>query len=164
MQRKILFAISIFIALLFPSGFFKTKPAFGGEGIIYPGKGVDDIRIGEKLLPRVEKELKERGVTLTRGEKGQVTSLRLSHPAFSVAVSLVRIKHSRRADVLRFYGKGDTDLKPGKVILQYPEQGIDFEIDKVDDRVAAIKVYSPVLPKFSIEQYKEQQKLFQPKK
>jgi len=164
MRRRIFRVLSLGIALLSPSILPRMSPVFAGGGIIYPGKGVDDIRIGEKLSPREEAGLKKSGVTVTRRGGGQVASLRLSQPTFSVAVSLVRIKQSGIADVVRFYGKRDSELKPGRIILRYPEQGIDFEIDQVNDRVEAITVYSPVSPKFSIEQYQQRRELLQPKK
>jgi len=60
------------------------------------------------------------------------------------------------ADVLRFYGKGETDVKSDKILIKYPSQGIDFEINRASERVDSVTIYQPVLPKFSIKQYRDQ--------
>lgn len=128
--------------------------SFGGAGIIYPGKGVDDIQIGVPL-PKNLSPLIERKNIVTTGADGPVKQIKVSSPAFTLAVSLLRIKQSKMADVLRFYGKGETDLRSDKIIVRYPSQGIDFEIDRVNERIEAVTIYRPVLPKFSVEQYRE---------
>lgn len=149
-------------------GIFSPSFAFRPEGIIYPGKGVDEILIGEprpqRLTPLIEKHLKSREITILPEPPGPVKQIRLSSPTFSVAVSLLRIKYSRTADVLRFYGKGETDLKSDSIVVKYPRQGIDFEIDRVSERIEAITVYKPVLPKFTVEQYKEHREQLQPRR
>lgn len=149
--NSVLVLLGLVWALMALSG----SSAFSGEGIVYPGKGVDDIQIGGRFPSDKKKAFQGKGITIESDPAGRVTKVRVSAPTFSVAISLLRIKSSRIGDVLRFYGKGETDLKSERLILRYPSQGIDFEIDKVNERIDAITVYSPSRPSFSIEQYKQ---------
>lgn len=134
---------------------YSVEPSLAGEGIVYPGKGVDDIRIGYHLPKKISPLLERRNITAA-GPDGAVQRIKVSSPAFLLAVSLLRIKNSKMVDVLRFYGKGETDAKPDKIVIRYPSQGIDFEIDKASERVESVTIYQPVLPKFSVKQYQEQ--------
>ena len=93
---------------------------------------------------------------ITTNPNGEVKAIKVSSPAYTLAVSLLRIKQNKMADVLRFYGKGETDLKSDRIILKYPKQGIDFEIDRGTERIEAVTIYKPVFPKFSVQDYRKQ--------
>lgn len=129
-------------------------PSLAREGIVYPGKGVDDVRIGYPQPKNISPLLEVRSGG-TSPEK-TVERIKISSSAFVLAVSLLRIKNSKMADVLRFYGKGETDVKSDKILIKYPSQGIDFEINRASERVDSVTIYQPVLAKFSIKQYRDQ--------
>ena len=128
------------------------------EGIIMPGKGVDRFSIG---APAPD-ERKLRAIAQTEGviiatANGSIRRITVSSPRHTVARSRLR-PGAHLSEVLRFFGRGEKEIRGNLVILSYPVQGIEFTIDTGDELVRTITVFSPVRQRAPIEQ---QRKLYQ---
>jgi len=120
------------------------------SGVIYPGKGVDNILLGERPpsgTPCGRGAELEITCAAGRVEKIAVTSLR-----FSVERSGLHVG-SPLGDIFRYYGDGKDKIVPGGILIQYPDQGIDFTVDKKLGQITAITIYRPLLPEFPTKGY-----------
>jgi hypothetical protein len=148
MRQKKMFIISIY-SLLSLLVFVGTGWA---EGIIFPGKGVDNIRIGEP--PPKETPCGNGRDIEIQCDEGRVKTICVRSPDFYIVRSRLRIG-SDIDSIFRYHGRGDTEIGPDGIVLRYPAQGIDFEIDKSNERITAITIYHPVFPDLPQEQYKQ---------
>jgi len=151
MRQKELFIISIcsLLSLLF---FVETGRAFEGGGIIFPGERVDNIRLNE---PPPEKMPcgNIRDIEI-KCDQGRVQMICIRSPGYYIARSRLRIGNNIES-IFRYHGRGDTEVGTNRINMRYPAQGIDFEIDKSNERITAITIYLPVLPDLPTEQYKQ---------
>ena len=151
MRQKELFIISIssLLSLLF---FIETAWAFESKGIIFPGESVDNIRLGEPL----PEEMASGNIIDIEIEcdRGKIQKICVRSSRYYIARSRLRIGNNVES-IFRYHGRGDTEIISDKIVMRYPEQGIDFEIDKSNERITAITIYPPVLPDLPAEQYKQ---------
>jgi hypothetical protein len=122
------------------------------EGIIYPGEGVNDIRIGKDLPKGIACGKTNEVLLECDGDRKRVKAVTVWSPFFYVIGSRLRVG-SNINDLFRFYGEGEVKVdvdkrNPDKIVIVYPSQGIDFEISKSEKKITGIKVYQPILPKF----------------
>jgi len=152
MRQKKLFIISIcsLLSLLF---FIETAWAFEGGGIIFPGERVDNIRLGEPLPEEIARgNIRGIEIEYDQGRRVQVICVRSSR--YYIARSRLRIGNNIES-IFRYHGQGDTEILSDRIVMRYPEQGIDFEIDKSNERITAITIYRPVLPDLPSKQYRQ---------
>jgi hypothetical protein len=151
MRQKELFIIFIYflLSLLF---FVETGWAFEGGGIIFPGERVGNIRLGE-LSPE---EMASGNITdiEIESDRGRVQMICVRSPGYYITRSRLRIGNNIES-IFRYYGRGDIEIVSDRINMRYPAQGIDFEIDKSDERITAITIYRPVLPDLPTEQYRQ---------
>ncbi len=151
MRQKELFIISIcsLLSLLF---FIETGWALEGGGIIFPGERVDNIRLGE---PRPEEMARGniRGIEI-EPDQGRVQVICVRSSRYYIARSRLRIGNNIES-IFRYHGQGDIEVGTNTINMRYPEQGIDFEIDKSNERITAITIYRPVLPDLPSKQYRQ---------
>ena len=152
MRQKELFIISIcsLLSLLF---FVETGWAFEGGGIIFPGERVDNIRLNEPP-PKEMPCGNIRDIEIKCDDQGIVQKICVRSPRYYIARSRLRIGNNIEG-IFRYYGREDTKIVSDRIVMRYPEQGIDFEIDKSNERITAITIYLPVLPDLPAEQYRQ---------
>ena len=116
------------------------------EGIIYPGKGVDEIQIGES--PPQKRPCGGKGDVEVECVEGRVSAITVRSRYFYLVRTRVRVG-SEITDVLRFYGEGEQEVDniTDKFSLKYRGQGVDFEISKSSRQITGIRVYHRTLPK-----------------
>jgi hypothetical protein len=164
LRRMILIAL-----LLIVPGVYENNYAMTAEEIkiIYPGKGVGTIRLNEPMpagLPSfIDNAIREGNIKLEFFDNKTVIKIIITSDRFFVAVSALRIKQNNAGDVKRFYGnvKHETIAnKKDKLVLRYTLRGLDFEIDRLSERITAIIIYMPDkrlrLPESEYRQYREQ--------
>ena len=151
MRQKQLFIISIcsLLSLLF---FVETGCAFEGGGIIFSGERVGNIRLGEP--PPEEMPCGNIKDIEIKCDQGGVQMIRVRSSRYYIARSRLRIGNNIES-IFRYHGRGDIEVGTNRINMSYPAQGIDFEIDKSNERITAITIYRPVLPDLPTEQYKQ---------
>ncbi len=151
MRQKELFIISIYslLSLLF---FVETGWAFEGGSIIFPGERVGNIRLSEP--PPEEMPCGNIKDIEIKCDQGKVQMIRVRSSRYYIARSRLRIGNNIES-IFRYYGQGDIEVGTNRINMRYPAQGIDFEIDKSNERITAITIYRPVLPDLPTEQYKQ---------
>ena len=167
MRLHFLYGLILTAILIVVSGFAgKIHARMAEESrIIYPGKSIGAIRLNEPKPAGVpsfmEKAIKEGNIKLDFSDNKTVKKITITSDQFFVAVSALRIEHNNAGDVKKFYG--NPYLKPAannKISLRYPLQGLDFEIDRLSERITAIIIYMPDkrlrLPESEYRQYREQ--------
>jgi hypothetical protein len=87
-------------------------------------------------------------------DRGGVQMIRVRSPRYYIARSRLRIGNNIES-IFRYYGRGDIEVGTNRIKMRYPAQGIDFEIDKSNERITAITIYRPVLPDLPTEQYRQ---------
>jgi hypothetical protein len=151
MRQKELFIISICSLLSFLF-FIETGWAFEGGGIIFPGERVGNIRLNE---PPPEEMASGNIIDIEiESDRGGVQMIRVRSPRYYIARSRLRIGNNIES-IFRYYGRGDIEVGTNRINMRYPAQGIDFEIDKSNERITAISIYRPVLPDLPTEQYRQ---------
>ncbi len=127
---------------------------------IFPGNGVDGIRIGQKPPANRRCGGSYRDCDVSCDARGRITTITVKVPEYTVVRNGLRVG-SGLSEVFRYYGYGQKKSARDGILITYPEQGIDFLVEIGTERVARIIVYSP-LPKFPARQYeKYQEKLKQ---
>jgi len=147
-MKKIFGLASILFILLLSFAIIQAGKPLIQEGIIFPGEGVDDIRIGEVIPEGVLWQRKDE-VELKFGDGKRVKEVIVRSPYFYIIRSRVRVGGSIDV-ILRFYGEGELEVDkrvPEKIMIRYPSQGIDFEISKYSKQITGIRIYQPTLPK-----------------
>lgn len=148
MQKTILIIFSFLFALsFFPYSIFKSS-AWGqtaDKKVISPGSGVGRFRIGgtmpdERTLRAL---VREEGIEIIPSGN-IIKKMRVTSSGYPVLRSQIRARQSTLGDVIRFYGKGDSMLQGSLIILRFPTQGIEFEVEESEDRVSAITVFRPI--------------------
>ena len=156
MRQKELFIISIY-SLLSVLFFIETGWAFEGGGIIFPGERVDNIRLNEPP-PKEMPCGNIRDIEIKCDDQGIVQKICVRSPRYYIARSRLRIGNNIES-IFRYHGRGDKEgdkeIVSDGIVMKYPEQGIDFEIDKSNERITAITIYRPVLPDLPTEQYRQ---------
>jgi hypothetical protein len=151
MRQKELLIIFIcsLISLLF---FVETGWALEGGGIIFPGERVGNIRLGEPP----PKEMASGNIIDIEIEcdQGGVQMIRVRSPRYYIARSRLRIGNNIET-IFRYYGRGEIEIGTNRINMRYPAQGIDFEIDKSNERITAITIYRSVLPDLPAKQYRQ---------
>ncbi|MCD4808258.1 MAG: hypothetical protein K8R13_11990 [Methanococcoides sp.] len=151
MRQKELFIISIY-SLLSVLFFIETGWAFEGGGIIFPGERVGNIRLGE---PPPEEMASGDIIDIEiESDRGGVQMIRVKSPRYYIARSRLRIGNNIES-IFRYHGRGNTEIVSDRIVMRYPEQGIDFEINKSNEQITAITIYRPELPDLPTEQYKQ---------
>jgi len=130
----------------------------GGE-LIYPGVGVDTVKIGEPLpdkLPQLlEKNIRERKIAIKfQDNQKTVERITISSPDFILARSQMRVQFSTLGEVLRYYGKGSMVERGTKQTVTFPSEGLEFVINKKSGKIESISVFPPSRPRIQIKQYK----------
>lgn len=158
---SVLFILGTTILLL--SALSDTASAFkeilpGGE-LIYPGVGIDTVRIGEplpsRLPPLLEKSIAERRIVIhVEGSRKAVERITVLSPDYALARSQIRARVNTFDEVLRYYGSGIVNNQDGRQTVQFPTEGMEFVFSKRSGRIEAISVFSPLRPKIRIQQYR----------
>ena len=127
--------------------------------LIYPGVGIDNVKIGEalpgRLPPSLEKNIRGRKIVIKTGEDQKtVEKITISSPDYILAHSQIRVQFSNLGEVLRYYGKGSMVEKELKQTVQFPTEGLEFIINKRSGKIESISVFAPSRPRIQIQQYK----------
>ncbi len=162
---------SYVLTVLFSLGILlSTDFAHGGmppAGVIYPGLGVDNIEIGKSLPARlphlINENLKSKGIEIKKDEKNQINKIVVHSQDFYVEKSDLRVGDGIE-DVFRYYGKGNIESVEEGLIIKYEEYGIEFVIDKKDERLRAIIIKRPVPLEFPAKDYKSLKRYYKQKK
>lgn len=148
-RLSIIFALIFFLLL----GLIREGWAMNADkNIIYPGKGIDNIIIGNSPLGATCG--KSGDIEIECGQDKKVIRIKIKSRQYYVFKSRLHVGSSI-SEMLRYYEKGETTIEQSKTIIKYPTQGIDFEVDKSKEQITGISIYQPRLPSFK-EQYKEQ--------
>lgn len=131
--------------------------------LIYPGVGIDIVKIGEpipaKLPQHLEQGRKEKNIVIdVQGNQNTVTRITITSPNFTLAHSQLRVQTSTLDDVRRFYGEGKNmeNMKSDtKQTVLFSSEGLEFVINKKSGKVESISVFAPERPKMKIQQYKK---------
>ncbi len=169
-----LFVLTLLLPFLISShvpSYGETRPSGPEEPVIYPGKGIGPVKLGEPLpveLPRQMKILKGKGIEFrcVRKEEvvkcdpgGIIEEIYINSPEFYVERSFLRATKSHAYDIYPYYGEGNTgsSSKKGVFTITYSEYGIGFEVMRTDELITAIFVFKPkpYLKGPSIEQFKQ---------
>ena len=135
-----------------------ARGSMGGDGIIFPGKGVEHFELGAPAPDerKIRAIRQFEGISIS-AVKGNIARITVSSPRYEVERNHLRAG-APLADVLRFYGMGQKGTRGNLATLSYPAQGIEFVVDTASEKVNAITVFSPVRQRPSVEQ---QRKLYQ---
>jgi hypothetical protein len=147
MIRKVSKMTSILFILLSASVFVQAGKQPLHEGVIFPGEGVDNIRIGESSTKEWPCGKKDDIEVKCVGDR--VSEITIRSRYFYIIRSRVKVG-DRIDDVFRFYGEGEMEVgikALDKIKIRYPSQGIGFEINKSDKQITGIIIYWPSLPK-----------------
>lgn len=135
--------------------FIQTGWAIERRGIVLTVEGNGDILIGEPP-PKGIKCGARNGIQVVC-ENGKVKEASTTSSKVYISRSRVRVGNGLD-DLIRFYGKGKTQIEWDRIYIRYPDIGIDFEVNKKNERITRIRVYIPMLYEPTIDQrrYKEQ--------
>lgn len=157
-MRKGLSAIAAGFALLVLGPFLFAGAGVRGEtggGTIVPGQGIERFSIGapapDSRALRTIRKTQGIGISTVGGTIGRIT---VSSPRYEVARNRLK-PGATLAEVLRFYGRGEKDMRGSVIVLTYPDQGVEFVIDPADERIRSITVFRPVARKPPAEQYRK---------
>ena len=87
-----------------------------------------------------------------RPETERVETVVVTSSRFSVERSGLHVGSPLGA-IFRYYGNGKDKIVPGGILIQYPEQGIDFIVNKQEEKITEITIYRPQLPEFRTKDY-----------
>jgi len=165
MPQKLSFNISIFLILLLPLAMLLADLALGAKeeiGVVYPGEGIGSVWIGQtrpadsELPPLLQEGISKGTIRIEApAPANNVVRIIVTSPSFRVERSLLRVRYNDLADVLRYYGKGETDISSETTTIKYGKYGIDFIVSNNDKRIKEIVIYKPIGPSFSEEQFKK---------
>lgn len=170
MNKAFQVSLILLAVLLLLIGLVEKNHAIASEEneIIFPGRGVGPIRLGEPMPGRlplfIERSIKEGMIEIEFFPKKVVKKIIITSDRFFVAISELRVKHNNAGDIIRFYGDVHPEpISNNRIALMYPSRGIDFEIDPFSEKITVIiinmPVESPKLPKEEYRQYREHFKM-----
>ena len=158
MARWFVWGMLLFGSIAWAKNSLAMAPA---EGLIIPGQGVGIIRLGEPVPRRLplllDRNLKSKGLVIQPFSSERATErITVYSPEFYVERSMLRPKRSIKAEILRYYGEGETRLVPGRLIVSFPAEGIEFEIDRRDGKelIRSITIFTPARREAPVEKYR----------
>ncbi len=70
------------------------------------------------------------------------------------------MKGSTLRDIRRYYGEGQMTYGDNVVIVRFPSEGVEFTLDRRDERILSIAVFQPIDKGGSADKYRRDQDQF----
>lgn len=155
----LIFRMILLVIAVLPGTAYAFKETLPGGELIYPGVGIDTVRIGEplpgRMPPLLEKSIAERRIVIdVESSRKTVERITVLSPDYALARSQIRVRVNNFDDVQRYYGSGIVSNPDRKRTVQFPAEGMEFVISRRSGLIEAISVFSPLRPKIRIQQYK----------